>query len=90
MQIADIGDWPWATILGASNGATSFTVVCGGSLITPNRVLSAAHCFPGGRMNPRITHARLGEHNIRSSNDDPGECMQFEPGRQSALKRNCV
>ncbi len=67
---SEVGAWPWAALLGSRSSATDFAVVCGGSLITPRHVLSAAHCFPGGAQNPRITHVRLGEHDIARRDDD--------------------
>jgi len=62
------GAWPWSAALGHPLSGGRFKVVCGGSLIDERHVLTAAHCFPGGR-NSGITHARLGEHNVDSSRD---------------------
>jgi secreted trypsin-like serine protease len=43
-------DWPWQTALyRVSNGRNVFT--CGGSLVAPGWVLSAAHCFGEGSSN---------------------------------------
>ena len=67
-QEARQGAWPWSAALGQPLSGGRFKVVCGGSLIDERHVLTAAHCFPGGR-NSGITHVRLGEHNVDSSRD---------------------
>lgn len=38
-------DWPWQVALFKSSSGGGFRFLCGGSLIRPNWVLTAAHCF---------------------------------------------
>ncbi|GAB0089398.1 transmembrane protease serine 9 [Sergentomyia squamirostris] len=62
---ADPNEWPWIAVL--FNGGRQF---CGGSLITQEHVLTAAHCV--AHMSSwdvsRLT-VQLGDHNIRSTNE---------------------
>ena len=86
------GDWPWMAVLGRPSGS-SFTVVCGGILIDETHILTAAHCFPDNR-NSRITHARLGEHDISRTSDGRHVDIQISRVRnhegysQSTLKND--
>ena len=41
-QDAVAGRWPWQVAVFRAGGG----VVCGGSLISENHVITAAHCFP--------------------------------------------
>ena len=41
---ADIADWPWQAALLKREGNKGFQQICGGSLIAPTVVLTAAHC----------------------------------------------
>ena len=63
-EVLSAQKWPWATILGVPSG-NRIRVICGGSLINENYVLTAAHCF--GNTPP--THVRLGELDISKSGD---------------------
>jgi len=66
-EYAPQGAWPWAVIIGRA-GLTGFSVICGGSLLDADTVLTAAHCFDSsGHGGP--TTVRLGEHDITTALD---------------------
>jgi len=66
-EYAPQGAWPWAVIIGRA-GLTGFSIICGGSLIATDAVLTAAHCFDSlGHGGP--TTVRLGEHDITTTSD---------------------
>merc|ERR550539_165137 len=63
------GAWPWAVIVGRQRFSSGFQVMCGGTLLNEDTVLTAAHCFdpiPGG---PGPNYVRLGDHDISTSSD---------------------
>ena len=39
------GEWPWLVTLQMARNGTDFEHLCGGSLIHPQWVVTAAHCF---------------------------------------------
>merc|ERR1711915_661340 len=47
-----------------------FSVICGGTLVSPDTIVSAAHCFDQVAGLPSPDIVRLGEHNILSDVDD--------------------
>merc|ERR1712179_901025 len=63
------GAWPWAVILGRSRFGGSFQVMCGGTLVDEDTIVTAAHCFDSvpGQQGPNMV--RLGDHDITTTSD---------------------
>jgi len=63
------GVWPWAVILGRSRFGGGFQVMCGGTLVDEDTIVTAAHCFDSipGQQGPNMV--RLGDHDITTTGD---------------------
>jgi len=59
------GAWPWQILL-RYNGRG----MCGGTLVSPNYVVTAAHCIDGKEWQARSFTVRVGEHNVRENDGD--------------------
>jgi len=55
-KVADVNEWPWQAMLRSKKGYQ----FCGGSLISPNYVLTAAHCVNGAAASSIFI--RMGAH----------------------------
>jgi len=62
-QDADPCEWRWQV---------SFQGSCGGTLIAPSWIISAAHCARAG-----LTKVTVGDYNINSDQDNPGKVKTF-------------
>ncbi|KAF7246936.1 Transmembrane protease serine 12 [Varanus komodoensis] len=59
---AQLGAWPWQVSLQVYELHSGYDHVCGGSLISNNSILTAAHCIKEW-MNPTLWRAVIGLHN---------------------------
>ena len=62
--------WPWMAILLYNN-----KINCGGTLITSDHILTAAHCADDGESPDQV---RLGDYDVRYVGDTPEETYDVE------------
>lgn len=75
-QDASIGQYPWLVNLGYQrNGAGETLFKCGGTLIGPRHVVTAAHCVTDLPSGFALAVVRVGEHDLASDQDcESGVC----------------
>lgn len=69
------GDWPWHVAIYHVGTNQDIAYKCGGSVLTPNSILTAAHCvFENGRpITPERVLVQLGKYNLRISGPNTQE-----------------
>lgn len=71
------GDWPWAAAIYhvSANTARSSSYVCGGTVLSSNIILTAAHCVyeEGRQIVARRIRVQLGKHNLLRSDSHTQE-----------------
>lgn len=71
---ANIEDFPWMALLGVRLGNGRVSYGCAGSLITPQYVLTAAHCVQMNNIPANaLERVRLGEYDTRRGKDCDNE-----------------
>ena len=83
-QDAQLGQFPWLVNLGyQAAGSEQVQFKCGGTLIGPRHVVTAAHCvtqLPGGFS---LTTVRVGEHDL----DKEEDCEDCDPPQDISIEQ---
>ncbi|CAL4142890.1 unnamed protein product, partial [Meganyctiphanes norvegica] len=68
-EATEKGDWPWLAALGIKDGllGPGFRPICGGTLITKQHVITAAHCIKD--VSYQDITVRLGEYDVNKEGD---------------------
>ena len=86
-EVASPGQWPWvARILYGQNSQEPNTTFCGGALVSPRHVITAAHCASNEAKVP--VAVLLGEHDVATEYD----CItrEQECGASGEEGRRCL
>ncbi|XP_077986729.1 complement factor B-like isoform X2 [Glandiceps talaboti] len=80
---ANEGAWPWQSYILRKRAGGHTEPLCGGSLISPEWVLSAAHCFrnPGFDLEAEEIQIRLGVNHIDEDDEQKPKVQFFDVDR---------
>lgn len=69
------GDWPWHAAIFHIGSKLEKSYVCGGTVVTSNSILTAAHCVYeyGGFIIPERVSVQLGKYDLRISGQNTQE-----------------
>lgn len=73
-KIAELGQYPWLVNIGYSVTGGKVEYKCGGSLIGPRHILTAAHCVTGLPKSYKFSRVRVGEYDL--SKEGEPDCDQ--------------
>ncbi|XP_031619837.1 CLIP domain-containing serine protease 2-like [Contarinia nasturtii] len=68
-KYAKLGQYPWMAQLLYKERNDQLISLCGGSLVTPFHVISAAHCVHGKELASKLDSVGLGDYDIKTDPD---------------------